>query len=322
MNDDTEPKPESVDIRHQVREAMLLLEHAIDSGYKREDGTTVPDDVIRAIKTTAAALGIADVIATLPPQLPGTLPAERKGIPEELWIAFELAYYKLSIFMSPITARTLLDTCSVGRRSSWHLAPAQSFSRWLWLVAIGFAVFVVLGEWGMQYYGPVQDGIVDWENAVMQLVQILTPYGYGGLGSCVYLLRSAHRYIHERTFDTRRKPEYFNRVLLGTISGGAIILFVEQITTDNGEVIKLSSGALGFLAGYSTDFLFNTFERIISAILPKTGLDSVRRQKTPPPAKPPVDPTLKDLMDRFEKATDPDQKSLYKSLIEKMRDRL
>jgi hypothetical protein len=154
----------------------------------------------------------------------------------------------------------------------------------------------------------------------MQLVQILNPYAYGGLGSCVYLLRSAHQYIHERTFDIRRMPEYFNRILLGTISGGAIILFVEQITTDNGEVIKLSSAALGFLAGYSTDFLFSTIERIISAILPKTGLDSVKRQRIATPQKPPIDPTLKELMDRFEKAVDPDQRSLYKSLIEKMAD--
>jgi len=58
----------------------------------------------------------------------------------------------------------------------------------------------------------------------------------------------------------------------GTISGGAILLFVNQITTEEGSVIQLSSAALGFLAGYSTDFLFNTIEQVIGAILAKVGI--------------------------------------------------
>jgi hypothetical protein len=160
MDNDTKPKLKPIDVPTQVREAVLLMEHAVNSGYRREDGTTVPEDVIRAIKTTATALGIEGVVRT-PPLLEG------KDIPEDLWIAFELAYYKLSIFMSPITAKTLRDTDDVGQVGFWHFShtsPAQAFTRRLWLVAIGFAIFVVLGEWGIQYYGPVQDGIVDPEN--------------------------------------------------------------------------------------------------------------------------------------------------------------
>jgi hypothetical protein len=116
------------------------------------------------------------------------------------------------------------------------------------------------------------------------LVQLLIPWAYGGLGSCVYLLRSAHSFIHQRTFDLRRKPEYFNRILLGTIAGGAIILFVNQIMGEEGTVVQLSSAALGFLAGYSTDFLFNTIERIISALFPKVTPTETTRTPPRPPA--------------------------------------
>ena len=41
--------------------------------------------------------------------------------------------------------------------------------------------------------------------------------------------------------------------------------------------IQLSSAALGFLAGYNTDFLFSTIERVMAALLPKVGIDSVQR---------------------------------------------
>ena len=58
-----------------------------------------------------------------------------------------------------------------------------------------------------------------------------------------------------------------------SISGGAIILFVNYLVADDGTVLHLSSAALGFVAGYSTDFLFNTIERVVAAIFPKTDSD-------------------------------------------------
>ena len=129
-------------------------------------------------------------------------------------------------------------------------------------------------------------------------IEITTPWVYGGLGACVFLLRSAHVFIYERCFDVRRKPEYLNRILLGAASGGAIMLFVSQITDDQGSVIKLSSAALGFLSGYNTDFLFSTIERVMAALLPKVGVDSV--QKAAPGGVKPAD--LNDLADRMDKA--------------------
>ena len=81
-------------------------------------------------------------------------------------------------------------------------------------------------------------------------------------------IRRALRRAAARAFDVRRKPEYLNRILLGVVSGGAITLFVSQLTDDEGNVIRLSTAALGFIAGYSNDFLFNTIERVFAA----TGL--------------------------------------------------
>jgi hypothetical protein len=48
---------------------------------------------------------------------------------------------------------------------------------------------------------------------------------------------------------------------------------VNYLVDDDGTVLHLSSAALGFVAGYSTDFLFNTIERVVAAIFPKTDSD-------------------------------------------------
>jgi hypothetical protein len=101
-----------------------------------------------------------------------------------------------------------------------------------------------------------------------EIAHALAPFAYGAMGACVFLLRSLHKHIWGRTFDRRRKPEYYSRVMLGAISGGAIVLL---LTSDVGSgAVKLGYNALGFLAGYNTDLLFSTIERIMNAIFPKS----------------------------------------------------
>jgi hypothetical protein len=258
----------------------------------------LPSDVIVTIQNAAATFGV----------LSSTSYA-RPAITVKAWTDFELAYYRLAILTCPVTAETLENTKGTSKsswdgelggydygsassstgptisteRSSWTrlgagikwlsdsllgFSPAQRFARGLWLVAIGFAVFVVWAESYLFKLGQeanVTASVQSWK----QLFEFLTPWAYGGLGSCAFLLRSAHTFIYDRSFDLRRKPEYFNRILLGAISGGTIILFMKYLLGEEGGAIQLSAAALGFVAGYSTDSLFNTIERIVAAIFPK-----------------------------------------------------
>ena len=321
--------PNSARVKKLVRDALDLVDYAIESGVKGEGDRPISLEVISTIQQVAAKLHVF-----------GEHEDNAKSASPEITVAelnaFENAYYNLAIALHPVTAQTLRDTDlaprHVERRLSgsakgWDVffrrlsdivlgsSPAIRFTRVLWIVAIAFSVFVVMADWLLQLTAlEGDDSKYKWQR---QLLQLLMPWAYGGLGSCVYLLRSAHVYIYQRTFDILRKPEYFNRILLGTIAGGAIILFVNQITGEDGVVIQLSSAALGFLSGYSTDFLFNTIERIIAAILPKVGLDTVARSS--PSLKietPRMDVSMKDLVDRYERA-DGTAKELYHSLIKR-----
>jgi hypothetical protein len=169
------------------------------------------------------------------------------------------------------------------RDAVFGFSPALRFTRGLCLVAIIVAVFVVWAEWRIFALGQETDVDKDVRIILMkmsvkeakQLLGSLVPWAYGALGACAYLLRSAHTYIYRRSFDLRRKPEYFDRILLGAISGGAIILYTKYLVDQEGTVVELGSAALGFIAGYSTDFLFNTIERIVTAIFPKVVIETV-----------------------------------------------
>jgi len=276
--------------RGQIDGALSLAEYVLSTGFQSASGEAVPLDAVDVIQGTSVKLGILAMGD-------GTAPQPGRSISAADWSAFERAYYRLAVFASPVTAETLDATRAITSISDesetwWNRlignSPALRFTRRFSFVAIVIAIAIVTGECLVYYWGLDPDTTRHaWER---NLAQILLPWGYGALGSCAYLLRSAHYFIYQRCFDLRRKPEYFNRVLLGAISGGAIILFVDYLVdSDSGDSLHLSSAALGFVAGYSTDFLFNTIERIVAAIFPRDNADLNPKQKAGNKAAPPKD---------------------------------
>jgi hypothetical protein len=255
--------------RGQVEDALALCGYAVGAGVQSPGGEPQLFVDIGIIQGTAAMLGMFETADG--PGSPGVTTSE--------WIAFEQAYYRLAVAMSPVTAETLASTQGSvldPEGASWRdrilgSSPALRFTRMFSAVTIGIAAFILIAECLVYVWGLEGDARIRvWDK---NLLGSLLPWAYGALGSCAYLLRSAHYYIYQRSFDLRRKPEYYNRILLGAISGGAIILFVNYLVDDGGTVLHLSSAALGFVAGYSTDFLFNTIERVVAAIFPKTDND-------------------------------------------------
>jgi hypothetical protein len=263
----------SAQVRSQLVDALALSNHAVSTGFQTSAGEPLLFSDIGVIQGTAAALGTFD------PPAEGETRSPAPGVTVAEWIAFEQAYYRLASAMNPVTAETLgaTEATMPGSGQSRLLdrflgySPALRFTRMFALVSITMGAFVVIGECLIYVYGQEADSSKYlWQKNILET---LLPWAYGALGSCAYLLRSAHYFIYQRSFDLRRKPEYFNRVLLGAISGGAIILFVNYLVDDGGTVLHLSSAALGFVAGYSTDFLFNAIERVVAAIFPKTEGD-------------------------------------------------
>jgi hypothetical protein len=285
-------------VRRTVEDALELAGYAVSTGFKGPDGQPLAFDDIATIQMAGAQIGLIDIPVTGAPALS-----------IDQWNRFEQAYYRLAMVLSPVTAETLRDTRDTARPRGkyasfwWRLrdfflgySPAQRFTRELWAWAIVFAVFIVAAEWGINVLGLKKETAAGgWRT----LLQSLVPWAYGGLGACAYMLRSAHYFIYQRSFDTRRTPEYFNRILLGAISGGAIILFAEYLlSAEDSSAGHLGSAALGFVAGYSGDLLFNTIERIVGAIFPKvqveqTATDDAKKKAAaskPVPPGPPGGP--------------------------------
>lgn len=252
--------------------------------------------------------------------------------PEEMVIKFRKAYGRLTEALAPVTAKTLRDTDkSYGRITGllWQSVHSEAglISRRLWRWAAIALFFILVSEVGQDVLNEWFPTDNDTDQTLLIVLQIIfmilgyvTPFLYGLLGACAYLLKSSHFFSIERSFDIHRAPEYNNRLLLGFIAGGAILLFVAQITDDNGNVVQLSSAALGFLAGYNTEFLFQAIERVAQAILPKVGLESVRRAKAPSVTI--TGETVTDLVAQAREEQDPKTKEAILALIERLKDKM
>ena len=296
----------------EVLDAKLVLEFAVASGFKTADGRKLDDATIAAIKKAE------DVAA--PDKLPGL------GDRTE----FEKAYRDLTLLVAPITAETLRATSDDHPVRSWitlrlRVLPEAKMLFWkLMFWTIFFVVIAFAGSLSKaigSIPAPATTSALTWSDLLKLFLAIIEPFTYGGIGACAYLLKASIGYIQRREFDPRRELEYYSRILLGVVSGGMVVLLVENLSGNGNQTYHLSAAVLGLLAGYNTDFLFSAIERITAAILPKVGPETVQRQ--PPPAVAGGDVALiKDLLTQLSAATDPEDKKTIQALIDKIKDRL
>src|SRR5215813_15301562 len=96
-------------VQRQVRDALALSEFAVQSGFKASDGTPIPPEIISHIETASVKLGFLQEVGYSQIGNTNANPV-RDSISAAEWVEFELAYYKLSTLLSPITAESLSDT--------------------------------------------------------------------------------------------------------------------------------------------------------------------------------------------------------------------
>ena len=325
---------ESHSFAHAVKDARMLLDFMVNerpmSVKEESQNVRVPENVITAIagaeQIIAKRLNNPTTATTQSEQTDGA------SLEVKTRVEFDSAYQQLTLLAKPVTVTSLKATdANFGRRwgiLSWskQLSIAEICSHRLWVGTVLLILLAITGEMLPAYLAQFVD-TPDGESVlncflylIADLLKRLTPFTYGGIGACAYLLKTAHQYIYRREFDPRRMSEYLNRVLLGIVSGGGVTLFVTQVANESGETVTLGASALGFLAGYNTDFLFTTIERVISAILPKVGISSVSRSVPNQPLIESV--SLEKLLAGLGAATSEDERKVYLQLISKIESRL
>lgn len=208
---------------------------------------------------------------------------QRQALSPELFAGLVNAYQVLERHFPAVTADSLAAT-EPEQPGKIRTSPTGRYLLKLW-ACTGFIVLAILLVNLSQFLhtrgqSPVPGLAGDGQALAIgyRTLEYLEPFFYGALGAFIYILRVTEQRLQTREFDPARAPEHVNRLVLGTLAGGSIILFIKELPNGDGSSVQISSAALGFLAGYSVDFLFQVLDRLIGAILPKVGLETIERR--------------------------------------------
>mgnify|MGYP000005425381 CR=1 FL=1 len=243
---------------------------------------------------------------------------EAKPLTSAEFAAIVADYKRLTRRYPEVSPRTLAAT-QPDAHGRMRKNETAEYLRCLWYWTLGLVLFAVSTNVAMhavevnlphpgQGFG-YDDVVYDlW----YQALRYIEPFLYGALGAFAYVLRVTADKLYKREFDPTRIGEHVNRIVLGTLAGGSIILFITQIPNEDTSTVQLSAAALGFLSGYSVDFLFNTLDRIINAVLPRVSLGSSKRsvQRTRD------EDLIKECRSLLETASDEESRARLKLMIE------
>ena len=202
-------------------------------------------------------------------------------------------YSQLTKLTFPVNGRTLIDTEAFRLR---YLSGLSAYTIIFFTLALGN---IILNNWLGDIVIPEEGRLRCLYNFYAYILDPLSPFIWGGLGSCVYLLKSLSDYAGDRSFDKCKLHGWHTRVWLGAILGAVM----DRIFTRTGiaeEHLNLGADAIAFLTGVGVKAVYGAIDKAIDQLANMLNLKAIRAstpptttqpaspKDTPPPDKPPA----------------------------------
>lgn len=216
-------------------------------------------------------------------------------------------YGALCKLTHPVNGGTLVDTAQILKH--------------IWPIVCWALVFLVLGfgnEMLDVYFndlantpGAAYAWLGNFQNYVLDYA---SPFIWGGLGACVYLLKRLSDRASQRTFYAKVLHGYNVRILLGAILGSTVVYLYDPASLTDGKV-RLDANAIAFLAGVGTKVVYGAIEKTIETLGEKMNLAALRGGRN-------YDTAIRGYLSKRLASTDavaePDKRKLLKDLIDEL----
>lgn len=178
---------------------------------------------------------------------------------------------RLSRAIRPVTPTTLRETERVGR--GFGLFVRNAAVNFFVLVAIVSLVAFVAVSIASTLRGKGPDGSTGMGRTWLEDLSILAS---AGLGTSLYSLRIASRYIQQRTFDPAYNQIYIIRFVVGLLSGTILGYFGEPLlgaagASQDGATVTLGSAAFALVGGFSADAVVRILQRVSDTLVTLVG---------------------------------------------------
>jgi hypothetical protein len=105
------------------------------------------------------------------------------------------------------------------------------------------------------------------------------------------------------------------RLFMGSLAGGLVVKLFGQSFN---EMQTYSAAAIGFLAGYSTEFFYQFLDRVIRAMFPKDSSSPISARPIAPPTPSRRQLEMEGLVRQLKNTENEEDKTVIRSMLEKM----
>ena len=216
-------------------------------------------------------------------------------------------YSTLVARTAPVNGRTLLETRASGR-----------VFRWLMAITFGVLVLAIANEGLAVWFAELPEPEEGLDRLVFQFrnsfLELLSPFVWGALGACVYLMKRLNDIAKDQLFDSAKLKGWTLRLFLGAILG-AIVAHIYDVSTLEGDAQDLGEDVLAFFAGLGVKVVYGAFERTVEVLSEKLNLGSARRRE---PDRRDVRAALARRLSEINKEKDPAKHQAVVDLIEEI----
>jgi hypothetical protein len=192
-------------------------------------------------------------------------PAEESGSKGATVLELYCSITKITYEKHEVNGRTILASESPIKSLSWMIA-------WTFL----FFMFVLF----TQFYGPTVEALEEtfFEDPSFmrifltifgdEVLPYIEPFFWGGLGSCIYLLKRYNDYVAEHQLDKAKLPGYTARVALGAILAVVVVnLFFDPTAEADGiPSFPWTGDAVAFLCGVGVRAVYGALEKAVERL--------------------------------------------------------
>lgn len=219
-------------------------------------------------------------------------------------------YAKLCLLTRPVNGRSLVDAGDLRRSGSFVGIVAWTF------LFLGLALGTEILDIYFADFPDAEEGTraFPWYLFYQYGLDPLRPLFWGGLGSCVFLLKRLTDLASEGTYTHDKLQGWNTRIMLGAVLGGILqYIFFPQIQQESGEAVQLGANAVAFLTGIGIRVVYGAIEKTVETLAEKLNLSALRTEK---PRKSEVATFLTEELAKTNPDTQPDRRKLLLEMIE------
>ena len=252
----------------KIEESMVLDEAAALIRYVSERGMDPEADITGPLK-----IAIEQCRAIPSEGSPDQTPEEISKAKIELNAKIFKLYSKLTSLTynessgTPINGRTLLDTEYV------YKGKCKLIMFWAFIF---FIVAMKIESLDLYF----KEAEVAANGSLLLLKQIhlyaldgLSPFLWGAIGACVFLLKTLSDKAGDRCFDSRKWHGWGTRIILGALLGATVTILYDPEFFQNDE-INQTANAIAFLSGVGVKVIYGAIEKLINVMSEKFNLGS------------------------------------------------